>query len=542
MKGGRNLRANFISAEEAVNLIKDGSTMATVGMTLVGASEAIYKAIENSFLEKGEPKNLTLVHAAGQSNRKGGIQHFAHEGLVTRLIGSHWGLQPRWMELIHENKVTAYCLPQGQITHLYRAMSHGNPGRITKIGLNTFIDPRVEGGKMNERTKALPDISEIITIHNEEFMFYREIPLDVVIIRGTTADENGNITTEEEAMKLEILPAVLAAKRYGGKVIAQVKRVAKNGTLHPKQVVVPGIFVDAIVVAQKIEDHPQTNCTLYDPVYSGDLKVPSDAFPSLPLDIRKIIGRRGAMLLKPGSIINLGTGIPNDTVGAILLEENLSDDILVTVESGIYGGIPEGGIDFGIAKNAEAIITHYEQFDFYNGSGVDFTFMGAGEIDPLGNVNSTKFGTRAPGAGGFIDITQGAKNSVFLTTFTAKGLEIEFGAKGLQIKQEGKTKKFVNVLQQMSYNAEFERQKGHRAYYITERAVFTLTENGLELIEVAPGMNLEKDILAQMEFKPHVSSNLKEMDLRIFLEQPMQISNNSSMTNPQKPKYANATL
>lgn len=518
------MKANIIPASEAVNMIKDGSTVATVGMTLVSASEAILKAIENSFFEKGTPKNLTIVHSAGQSNRKDGIQHLAHEGLMKRIIGSHWGLQPRTMQLIYENKIEAYCLPQGQIAHLYRAMSHGNPGRITKIGLNTFIDPRLEGGKMNDRTKALPDISEVITIKGEEYMYYHEIPLDVVIIRGTTADEDGNITTEEEAMKLELLPAVLAAKRFGGKVICQVKRIAKKGTLHAKDVVVPGVFVDAIVVAQSLEDHPQTNCSLYDPVYCGNLKVPTDDIPPLPLDIRKVIGRRGVMLLKKGSIINLGTGIPNDTVGTVTFEEKLSDEIMVTVESGLYGGIPMGGIDFGIGKNVEAYITHHEQFDFYNGCGVDYTFMGVGEIDSQGNVNSTKFGSRAPGAGGFIDITQGAKNCVFLTTFTAKGLEVEFGEKGVAIKQEGQVKKFVNKLQQVSYNAGFERSKGHNAYYVTERAVFRLIESGIELIEIAPGVNLEKDILAQMEFKPQISPELKEMDRRIFLDKPMNLS------------------
>ncbi|HBG16376.1 MAG TPA: acyl CoA:acetate/3-ketoacid CoA transferase [Firmicutes bacterium] len=517
------MKATFISPQEAVSYIKNESTVALVGMTLVGASEAIYKAVEGSFFKNGYPNNLTIVHSAGQSNRKDGIQHFAHEGLLKRIIGSHWGLQPRTMQLIHENKIEAYCIPQGQIAHLYRAMSHGNPGRITKIGLNTFVDPRLEGGKMNERTKALPDISEVITIKDEEFMFYHEIPLDVVIFRGTTADENGNITTEDEPMKLEILPAVLAAKRFGGKVIAQVRRVAQNGTLHAKDVVVPGVFVDAIVVAQSNEDHPQTNCTLYDPVYSGDLKVPTDAIQPIPFNIRKVIGRRGVMLLKSGSIINLGTGIPNDTVGPVLFEEQLSDQIMVTVESGLYGGIPEGGIDFGIGKNVEAFITHQEQFDFYNGAGVDFTFMGVGEIDQYGNVNSTKFGSRAPGAGGFIDITQGAKNCVFLTTFTAQGLEVEFNEKGVQIKQEGKTKKFVNKIQQMSYNAEC-RTKGQNAYYVTERAVFKLVKDGIELIEIAPGVNLEADILANMEFRPKISPHLKEMDPRIFLDKPMKLS------------------
>ena len=269
------MKANFIKAEDVTNLINDGDTVATVGMTLVGSSEAVYKAIEKSFLETGHPRNLTLVHSAGQSDRKDGIQHFAHEGLVTKIIGSHWGLQPRWMEMISNNKVYAYCLPQGQIAQLYRSMACGLPGKMSKVGLGTFVDPRIEGGKMNDRTKELEDISEIITYEDEEYIFYKKIPLDVCIIRGTTADEIGNITMEDEAMKLEVLPAVLATKRFGGKVIVQVKRVAKTGTLHPKDVVVPGVFIDAVVVAENPEiDHRQTSSWYFDPSYSGDLRVP----------------------------------------------------------------------------------------------------------------------------------------------------------------------------------------------------------------------------------------------------------------------------
>lgn len=519
------VNGKFISENEVVKLIKNGDTIATVGMTLVGSSEKIYKAIENSFLEKGYPRDLTLVHAAGQSNRRDGIQHFAHEGLVRRIIGSHWGLQPRWMKMIRENRVEAYCLPQGQITHLYRAMSHGNPGKFSKIGLGTFVDPRIEGGKMNSRTEPLEDLVEVMEINGEEYLFYKAIPLDIVIFRGTTADENGNVTTEEEAMKLEILPAVLAVKRYGGKVICQVKRVAQAGTLHPKKVVVPGVFVDAIVVADSPEvDHRQTDCTVFDPVYSGDLRVPVDALKPWPHDIRKVIGRRAVMTLRRGSIINLGTGIPNDTVGKILAEEGLSSEIMVTVESGVYGGIPEGGVDFGIAKNNEAMITHYEQFDFYNGRGVDYTFMGVGEIDASGNVNSTKFGDMVAGAGGFIDITQGARNVVFCSTFTTKGLRVSFNDGKLTIEQEGSIKKFVNKVSQISFSADFARNKGQNVYYVTERAVFELGEDGLILKEIAPGVDLDRDVLGQMEFKPSISPDLKVMDERIFRDTPMKLT------------------
>lgn len=507
----------FLKAEQAIDLIKDGSTISTIGMTLACASEEILKAIEKSFLEYGHPKNLTLFHAAGQCDRKRGIQHLAHEGLVTRIIGSHWGLSPKWMEMISLNKVEAFCFPQGQAAQLYRSMACGLPGKISKVGLGTFIDPRVEGGRMNERTRKLPNIVKIINIEGEEYLLYPSIPLDVVIIRGTTADEKGNITCEEEAMKIENLSAVLAAKRFGGQVIAQVKRVAIHGTLHPKDVIVPGVFVDAIVVCQNPdEDHRQTSSWSYDPSYSGDLRKPLEEFKPLPLSIRKIIGRRAMMELEKGSIINLGTGIPNDVVGPIVTEEGISDLITITVESGIYSGLPAGGIDFGIAANTDALIQHEAQFDFYNGAGVDFTFMGAGEMDECGNVNSTKFGDRAPGAGGFIDITQNAKNVIFCSSFTAQGLEVNFEREKVNIIQEGNVHKLVKKVQQISFNGEIARKKNQNVLFITERAVFKLEPIGPVLIEIAPGIDLKRDIINQMDFNPIIKQDLKISNPAIY--------------------------
>ncbi|MDK2798484.1 MAG: propionate CoA-transferase [Clostridiales bacterium] len=515
------MRAKFISSKEAVEMIKDGDTIATVAMTLVSASESVLKAIENSFLQTGKPKNLTLLHSAGQSDRKLGIQHLAHEGLVTRIIGSHWGLQPKWMEMITNNKVEAYCVPQGQIAQLYRSMACGLPGKLSKVGLGTFIDPRIEGGKMNEKTKDLPDIIDVVHLKGEEYLFYNAIPLDVVLIRGTTADEMGNITTEEEAMKLEVLPAVLAAKRFGGKVIAQVKRVAQTGTLHPKQVVVPGVFVDAIVVCENpMEDHRQTSSWYFDPAYCGDIRVPMSSIKPLPLSIRKVIGRRAVIELKKDAIINLGTGIPNDVIGSIAAEEGITDDIMITVESGIYGGVQAGGIDFGIGKNLYAMITHDAQMDFYNGAGVDFTFMGAGEMDREGNINATKMGDRCTGSGGFIDITQNAKHVIFCSTFTAKGLEVNFNDGKLNIEKEGNIKKLVNKVSQISYNGLLAREKGQKMHFVTERAVFELRKEGPVLVEIAPGADLQRDILDQMEFTPLIDKDLKVMNSKIFEEGP----------------------
>lgn len=512
------LKANFVTAKEAAAMVKDDMTICTIAMTLVSACESILKELEKNFLASGHPKNLTLLHSCGQSDRKDGIQHLAHEGMVKRIIGSHWGLQPRWMEMIANSKVEAYCLPQGQIAQLYRSMACGLPGKMSKVGLGTFIDPRYEGGKMNDRTKKLDDIVDIISYRGEEYMFYREVPIDVCFIRGTECDEMGNLTTTEEAMKLEVLPAVLAAKRYGGKVIAQVKRVAATGTLNPKDVTVPGVFIDAVVVCENPEvDHRQTSSWFYDPSYSGQLRVPQNKIVPAPFNERKFIARRGTLEIYPGAVINLGTGIPNDMVGNICNEEGVSNDVMITVESGIYGGVQAGGIDFGIGQNLYAMITHQEQMDYYNGAGVDITFMGLGELDGEGNVNSTKMGPRCTGAGGFIDITQNAKKVIFCGTFTASGAKYEFKDGKLKILQEGKIRKMVSKVAQMSFNGPMAREKNQNVVIVTERAVFKLTKDGVMLTEIAPGIDLKTQVLDMMDFEPIISPDLKLMDSDLFI-------------------------
>ncbi len=511
------IKANFVTAREAAGYVKDNMTVCPIGMTLVSASEAVLKEIEALFLETGHPAGITLLHSCGQSDRKDGIQHFAHEGLVRRIIGSHWGLQPRWMEMIANNQVEAYCLPQGQIAQLYRSMACGLPGKMSKVGLGTFVDPRIEGGKMNDRTKPLEDIVEIMDYHGEDYMFYKQVPIDVCIIRGTECDEMGNLTTEEEAMKLEVLAGVMAAKRYGGKVIAQVKRVVQTGTLNPKSVTVPGVFIDAVVVCENPEvDHRQTSSWVFDPSYCGQARVPQNAIDPLPMSVRKLIGRRAIEEVYPGCVVNLGTGIPNDVIGNISNEEGINDDIMITVESGIYGGVQAGGIDFGIGQNLYAMIGHHEQMDYYNGAGVDVTFMGFGELDGEGNVNATKMGPRCTGCGGFIDITQNAKKVVFCGTFTASGCEFSFENNKLTIVKEGKIRKMVSRVAQYSFNGKLSRSNNQDVYIVTERAVFKLAPEGVVLIEIAPGVDLQKQVLDMMDFQPIVSENLKVMDGALF--------------------------
>lgn len=514
-------RPVFITAKEAADMIKNGTTLCTVGMTLVSASEAVLKAIEKKFMEEGEPKNLTYVHSCGQSDRLRGKAHLAHEGLIKRVIGGHWGLCPAFMKLIMDNRIEAYNLPQGQMANLFHSMALREPGKISKIGLGTYVDPRIEGGKMNERTKAKEDIVGVLDIDGEEYLQYKPIPIDTLIIRGTYCDENGNLTTEHEAMLLEVLPAVMATKRFDGKVICQVEKVLHNGTIDPKKVTVPGVLVDAVVVCENpFEDHRQTSSWYYDPSYSGQVFGQESVLSPIPMGLRKIIGRRALELLVPDQIINVGTGIPNDVIGAIMEEEDIAEDVTITVESGIYGGVPAGGIDFGISRNPQALIPHDRQFEYYNGAGIDYTFMGAGEMDALGNVNATRMGDRSPGAGGFVDITSTARCVVFCSAFTGGGLEIAYDETGLKIQKEGRFKKLVQNVQQISYNGRLALERGQKMYFVTERAVFQLTESGPMLIEVAKGLDLEQDILNQMEFRPAIAEKLQYTDTSLYLQKP----------------------
>ena len=507
-------------------MIDDGAVVATIGMTLVSASETILKAVENRFLNTGAPANITLLHSCGQSDRDRGIQHLAHKGLLGRIVGGHWGLQPKIMDMISNNELLAYNFPQGQFAQLYRSMAGGEPGKITKVGLGTFIDPRLEGGKMNEVTKDAPDLIDVVSIGEEEYLRYKPIPIDVCIIRGTRVDENGNLSTEEEAMKLEVFSAVMACKKFGGKVIAQAKYLVEANSIHCKEVTIPGVFIDAVVICPNPEeDHRQTHSFVFDPAYCGDIRTPAQKEDVLPLSVRKVIGRRALMELKMNDILNVGTGIPNDVVGPILAEEQVTDDVTITVESGIYGGVPMGGIDFGIAKNNFALVRHDDQFDFYNGAGVDVTFMGAGELDAYGNVNATRLGPKPTGAGGFVDITTNAKHTVFCSTFTGKGLVCSFSNGKLSIDKEGSLIKFVDRVAQISYNGKLALERGRKMHYVTERAVFELTSEGVVLTEVAKGIDIRKQVLDLMAFRPLIKKEPGIIPMEIYREEAYGLRN-----------------
>src|SRR5690625_1941354 len=387
--------SKVILAKDVVQILQSDDTLALCGFTLMGACETILKEIESNFLKSKTPRDLTLIHAAGHSNRINGIEHLAHEGLIKKIIGSHWGLAPKWASLINENKVSAHCLPQGQLTHLFRAMAGGKPGNFSTVGMGTFVDPNLEGGRINERSRSEESYVSTVNIQGEPYLFYKEVPLDICLIIGTTAATAGNITCEDEALKLESISIAQATKRYGGKVIIQVKNLVNKGTLAAKEVVIPGIYVDHIVVAENpLEEHRQTDSAYHNPVFSGNLKEPLHELPYLPLTIKKVIGRRAVEELFPGAIVNLGTGIPGDMIGPVAEEEGVLKDIYLTIESGAIGGQPLGGTDFGLTRNAEAIIEHPYQFDYYTGRGVDITFMGMAEVDSTGNINVSRFGSK----------------------------------------------------------------------------------------------------------------------------------------------------
>ena len=504
---------------EAIAMIKDGDTVAVSGFVGGVHPEGITSAIEEKFLNDEEvAKNLTLVYAAGQGDGKDkGLNHLGHEGLVGKVIGGHWNLAPKLQKLALENKIEAYNLPQGVISHLMRDIAAGKIGTITHVGLKTFVDPRVEGGKLNEKTKE--DIVKVVNIEGQERLFYKAFPVNVALVKGTYADERGNISLEQEIATVEVLSMAQAAKASGGVVIAQVKKVVANGSLDPKLVKIPGICVDAVVVVEG-QGSWQTFSEAYKPEFCGEAVIPMDSIQPEPLSERKIIGRRAAMELPKNAAVNLGIGVP-EMVAAVANEEGIGDTMTLTVEAGPVGGVPAGGGNFGASINAEVILDQAYQFDFYDGGGLDVAFLGLAQCDAKGNINVSKFGPRIAGCGGFINITQNAKKVVYCGTFTAGGLKVAVDNGKLIIEKEGRTKKFMPQVEQITFSGDYALEVGQPVLYITERAVFELRNEGLVLTEIAPGLDLQKDILDQMDFAPIVASDLKTMDERIFKNELM---------------------
>jgi propionate CoA-transferase len=508
-----------MTASQAVKTyIKDGDCVAFSGFVGAAHAEEITKTIQEEFLSCGHPRDLALVYAAGQGDGSDrGLNHLGEEGLVAKIIGGHWGLVPKLQKLALENKVIAYNLPQGVISHLYRDIAAGKPGVLTHVGLKTFVDPRIEGGKLNQKARDAGDIVEIIKIDGKEKLLYKAFPINVAVIRATYADTNGNCTFHREGVFADAVSIAQAAKNSGGCVIVQVEQVVEYPTLDSRLVRFPGIYVDAIVIS-KPENHMQTFGSYYNPAFSGEIRVPMSSLPPMPLSMRKIVVRRAAMELVPNAVTNLGIGMP-EGVAAIAVEEELMR-LNLTTEAGTNGGIPAGGKDFGVTTNPDCVLEQSTQFDFIDGGGLDIAFLGLAQMDSFGNINVSKFGPKIAGCGGFINITQNAKKVVFCGTFTAGGLEIGMDNGKLIIRQEGRTRKLIENVEQVTFSAKYAQETGQTVLYVTERAVFELRSEGVVLTEIAPGVDLEKDILDQMGFAP-VIGEYKLMDERIFKEAKM---------------------
>ena len=513
----RQVLKKVIPVEDAISVLHDGDVLATSGYGGHGVPEQLLIALEQRFIDGGRPRGLTLIHAAGQGDGKGkGLDHLAHEGLLHRIIGGYFGLAPKIAHLIQDDLIRAYNFPEGVITHLYRDIAAGKPGTLSRVGLATFVDPRLEGGKMNRLTTE--NLVDLMTIDDEEYLFYKALPINVAFVRGTTADPDGNVTMEKEALLLESLALAIAARNSHGYVICQVERVAAEGSLDSRHVRLPGIFVDAVVVAEP-QHHMQTYGTTYDPALSGEVRMPVKTLPRLPLDPKKVIARRAAMELLPNSVVNLGIGLP-ENVGRVASEEKIYDLMTLTVDPGVLGGVPAAGADFGAAINREAVIDHGAQFDFIDGGGLDCAFLGFAECDPTGNVNASRYAGRISGCGGFINISQNAKKVVFMGSFSAGDARFLVEDGRLRILQEGTLGKFVERIAQVTFSGPLAAQQRKDVLYVTERCVFRLTRTGLLLAEVAPGVDIDQDILKQLPFRPLLTTP-STMDPAIFSPTPM---------------------
>ncbi|MBC7415702.1 MAG: malonate decarboxylase subunit alpha [Herminiimonas sp.] len=502
----------IVTADDAIALIRDGDTVSCSGFVGIGTPEVLIAALERRFVEDAMPRALTLVFAAAPGDGKDrGVNRLAHAGLIKRAIGGHWALLPKLAQLAIDNRIEAYNLPLGVISHLYRDAAARRAGTLSKVGLGTFVDPRQDGGRIN--ACSTEDLVRLMAIDGEEWLFYKAFGIDVALIRGTTADHAGNITMEREALMLDVQAAAMAARNAGGIVIVQVERIVACGELDARRVVIPGILVDCVVLAPA-GAHPQTYATGYDPAFSGEVRVRVGDIAAAPLDERKLIARRCAFELPLGGVINLGIGMP-EVLAAVAAEEQVLDHLTLTTEPGVIGGLPQGGLDFGAAVNTHALLHQNQQFDFYDGGGLDLACLGMAEVDRLGNVNVSRFGSRLAGAGGFINISQNAGSLVFAGTFTTGNLIVAIEDGRLRIVSEGTSRKFVHAVEQITFSGPRAAASGQPVLYVTERCVFALRDARLQLIEVAPGIDIERDILAHMGFVPRIE-RVKVMDARLY--------------------------
>jgi propionate CoA-transferase len=506
-------KVRVLSASEVAALVPDDVNVAVSGFVGAAHPEELTLALQHRFAQEGKPRNLTLVYAAGQGDGETrGLNHLAWEGMLQRAIGGHWNLAPQLGKLALQNKMEAYSFPQGVISRLFREIAAGNPGVITHIGLGPAADPRHGGGKLNSRTKQ--DLVERVELGGREWLWYKAFPIHIGLVRGTASDSFGNISLENEATIGEALSIAQAARNSGGVTIVQVERLAEDFSRDPKSIVIPGIFVD--VVLGRKENHMQTFAEQFNPSYVAQGAITGLHLPPVEEGPRRYISALALRECHAGDVINLGIGMP-EGVAALARETNRLDEFTLTVEAGPIGGLPTGGLNFGASVHPMAIIHQPYMFDFYDGGGLDVAVLGMAECDAQGNVNVSKFGGRIAGMGGFINISQTAKKVIFTGTFTVGGLKISFADGKLKIEAEGRTRKFINKVEHLTFSARQAQLRGKTVIYVTERAVFRLANRGLELTEIAPGIDVEKHVLAHMEFRPQIAHPLKIMPAEVFL-------------------------
>ena len=510
----------LITAAEAVGKIKNQDTITIAGFVGTGVPDELLHALRERFIKEQNPNNLTLLFSAGPGDGKEkGINLLAFPKLLKRVVGGHFGLIPKISELALKDEIEAYNIPQGIISHLYRDIASGKPGVLTKVGLGTFADPRIEGGKVNK--SSTDDLIELITIKEEEYLFVPTFPIDVAILRGTVADKNGSISMQNEALLIDNLAQAMAAKNSGGIVIVQVERATQE-LLPSRQVDIPAGLVDFLVIG-KDNNHLQTYACKYSHYLDGSKRKNDWDNSQHALDQKKIIARR-AFLELTGSkkVVNLGIGTP-DIIAEVAREDGQIDKLILTTEAGVHGGLPSAGLSFGTAVNTDAIISQNQQFDFYDGGGIRMAFLGMAQVDKIGNVNVSRFSGRLAGAGGFVNISSSSKNIVFCGTFTSGGLLLQVFDGMLQILNEGKIRKFTDKVDQITFSGQRAEASGQLVKYVTERAVFELKEGQIHLSEIAPGIDLEKQILSYMDFEP-VIDKISVMDSRIFSPTSMTIA------------------
>ena len=517
----------ILTPREAVELIRDNGVLALGGFGAYCGPDALLAALGERFDETGHPANLTVVTgiSTGDNKTDVGMNRIAKPGLIGTLIAAHLGNPPKISAMAMAEQMAAYTLPLGVVAHLFRAIAGKKPGVVTHVGLNTYADPRNEGCMANETARRQGrKVVELVELGGEESLFYPAFPLDICLLRGTYSDEDGNISVEKEGLTGCELEIAAAVRNSGGTVVVQVEDIVPAGSIHPRKVRIHNSLVDYVVKCPAPEMHRQHYAAeQYEPALAGEARCDAGAIPPMPMSVRKVIARRGALELKPNCVINLGIGIPSG-VGAVANEEGIAPQTTLSLESGPIGGVPVEGTGFGGAMNAEVINSLCDTFDLYDGGFLDMTCLGAAEIDRNGNVNVSKFGPRCTGPGGFINISQNTPKVCFMGAFTAGKSRIEIADGKLNILEDGSGTKFIDRVQQITFSADYARKTGQTVLYLTERAVFRLVEGGIMLTEIAPGVDLERDILAHMDFRPLIAEDLKEMDFRIFREEKMGLS------------------